>query len=372
MKRVVLPAVLGLAFSLCIFGSVARASTVGALFTMTNRAHGNEIIAFGRDQAGELSFLTRYPTGGRGTGASLGNAGGLAMTTDGHFLLAVNAGTNDVSVFGVQGDVLHLIDREPSGGKMPISVTESRHVVYVLNAGSLVGGKDSITGFRLGLGGQLMQIANSTRPLSQASTGPAQVGFDETGHALVVTEKNTNLIDTYTVHADGVVDGPFTHMSRAPTPFGFAFDNQNQLLVSDAGAKVAGASGLSSYTVDPGPGLAPITPFSPNNQTASCWVAVSRDGTIAFTANTGSGTVSGFHISLNGVLMPLNNGMPLASTGAGSAPIDMGQSSDGHFLYVLAAGTGTISVFLEHQSGRLDSQAGISGLPLSVDGLIAF
>ena len=372
MKRVALPAVLALAVAICTFGTVARANTAGALFTMTNNANGNLVVAFARDQEGQLSLLHRYPTDGKGAGVPLGNASGIAMTTDGRFLLVVNAGSNDVSVFGINGATLHLIDREPSGGKMPISVTESRHIVYVLNAGGNVGGKDTINGFQLGFGGKLMPISGSMRPLSAASTGPAQVGFSLDGRDLVVTEKNTSLIDIYTVRADGLVDGPFSHGSGAPTPFGFTFDLEDHLLVSDAAAKMQNAAGLSSYTIDPGHGLQPISAFSPDNQTAACWVVVTRDGTTAFVANTGSGTISGFHDTLNGVLMPLNGGMPLASTGAGSGPIDMAQSHDGRFLYVLDGGAGAISAFSEHAGGQLGSQLGVSGLPLSVNGLVGF
>jgi len=363
---------LGLIYSLFAVTNVAQARTVGGLFTMTNDANGNAVVAFSRDQDGQLSFLHAYPTGGRGTGMSLGNASGMTLTTSGRYLLVVNAGSNNVSVFGVHGDTLSLVERESTGGKMPISVTESRGFVYVLNAGGNVGGKDSIVGFKLGFGGKLMPLAGSMRPLSQASTGPAQVGFSGGGQNVIVTEKNTNIIDTFVVRADGLLNGPFMHMSKAPTPFGFAFDLRGHLLVSDAGAKQQGAAGLSSYTVDPGHGLAPITPFSPDGQTAACWVAVSKDGTIAFVANTGSGSVSGFHDSFNGVLAPLNNGSPLAMLGASSAPIDMAQSSDGRFLYVLESGIGAISVFTEHAGGQLSPMVGVSGLPLSVDGLIAF
>ncbi len=59
MKRVALPAVLALAVAICTFGTVARANTAGALFTMTNNANGNLVVAFARDQEGQLSLLHR-------------------------------------------------------------------------------------------------------------------------------------------------------------------------------------------------------------------------------------------------------------------------------------------------------------------------
>jgi hypothetical protein len=40
--------------------------------------------------------------------------------------------------------------------------------------------------------------------LSADATGPAQVSFDKTGETVIVTEKATNQIDTYTVGKNGV------------------------------------------------------------------------------------------------------------------------------------------------------------------------
>ena len=105
------------------------------------------------------------PTGGMGTGGGLGNAGALALSENGQWLIAVNAGSNDVSVFRVLGDKLQLTDRAGSGGLMPISVTIDRHIVYVLNDG----GTANISGFILDPAGKLHSIAGSTRALSSAA-----------------------------------------------------------------------------------------------------------------------------------------------------------------------------------------------------------
>jgi 6-phosphogluconolactonase len=60
----------------------------------------------------------------------------------------------------------------------------------VLNAGV----PNTITGFTVD-DGVLTPLADSTRPLSDASTSPAQVGFDDTGTSVIVTERATNRID---------------------------------------------------------------------------------------------------------------------------------------------------------------------------------
>ena len=56
--------------------------------------------------------------------------------------------------------------------------------------------------------------------------GPAQVEFSPRGNLLVVTEKMTNKIDTYTVGRRGLAEGPMVHNSVGITPFGFEFDRR--------------------------------------------------------------------------------------------------------------------------------------------------
>jgi hypothetical protein len=73
---------------------------------------------------------------------------------------------------------------------------------YALNGARRSGGpnalSDSITGFRL-RNGQLFPIAGSIRALSTTAVGPAQIEFTPDGGTLVVTEKNTNNIVTFTI-----------------------------------------------------------------------------------------------------------------------------------------------------------------------------
>src|SRR6266700_2583036 len=133
-------------------------------------------------------------TNGKGaTGLAGSNQGGLALSNDGKTLLVVNAGTNDISVFQVNQDGLVFTDKTGSGGTFPISVTVHQKWVYVLNTGGTerVG---NIAGFNLSDDGQLSAIPGSIQPLS-GTTAPAQISFNPTGSALVVTEKSTSLID---------------------------------------------------------------------------------------------------------------------------------------------------------------------------------
>ena len=87
------------------------------LFTMTNAAAGNQVVAFGRTAEGLLTAATRHDTGGLGTGRGLENQGAVALSGDHALLLAVNPGSDDVSVFRVSQRGLELTDRAPAGGR---------------------------------------------------------------------------------------------------------------------------------------------------------------------------------------------------------------------------------------------------------------
>ena len=79
------------------------------------------------------------------------------------------------------------------------------------------------------------------------------MSFDPRGGTLVVTEKATNLIDTYEVDGEtGLATGPNPQASAGTTPFGFAFDRRGHLIVSEAFGGAADQSAVSSYEVDDG------------------------------------------------------------------------------------------------------------------------
>jgi 6-phosphogluconolactonase (cycloisomerase 2 family) len=166
-----------------------------------------------------------------------------------------------------------------------------------------------------------------------AGSAPAQVSFTPDGSQLVVTEKNSNTIDTFAVGRDGRAGAAVSHASSGATPFGFDFDRQGDLIVSEAHGGPGGTSALSSYGVSGG-ALSPISSSVPNGQAAACWVLVSRSNRFAFTANTGSGTVSSYRLASDGSVTLLDG----AAQTVGGAVIDLAQSQNGRFLYSLTAG----------------------------------
>ena len=137
---------LSLFLSLCGFAAPAVADNYGTgqVFTMTNAAGGNAILIFNHHPQQGLVGAGSVATGGDGTGAGLGNQGGVILSKHHRWLYAVNAGSDSVSVFRVRKGGLTLIDTIPSDGSQPVSLTRHGNLLYVLNAGS-----DSIAGFTI-------------------------------------------------------------------------------------------------------------------------------------------------------------------------------------------------------------------------------
>ncbi|HXV64686.1 MAG TPA: beta-propeller fold lactonase family protein [Vicinamibacteria bacterium] len=354
---------------LCLFVATAdakerRRSFSGAVYTATNAPSGNEILIFDRLADGRLVPAGASGTGGLGTGTGLGNQGGLILTGDEKWLLAVNAGSDEISVFRVRRRGIQLVDVEPSNGSMPISLTEDDGLVYVLNAGS-----DSITGFWLERDGNLSPISGSTRLLSGSGAGPAQISFDPRGKILVVTEKATNNIVTFEVGRNGLPGNAQVQDSNGETPFGFAFGKRGQLFVSEAFGGAPEASAVSSYDVGRDGEIETISASVGTTETAACWVVVTGDGRFAYTTNTGSGSISGYSIEFDGEIELLDDDGRTGETGSGSSPIDM--SIAGRFLYSLNGGTGTIGVFRISHDGSLVRLPFASSLPAGVNGLAA-
>jgi 6-phosphogluconolactonase len=338
--------------------------TAGAVFVMTNAADRNEIIAYQRNTDGSLEEGRRFPTGGRGSGGTtdpLGSQGSLTLTQDYAFLLAVNAGSGDVSVFRVHGANLSLVDRVPCGGSEPVAVAQHGNLVYVVNAG----GTSNVTGFRLDHSGRLRPISDSIAFLSTGNSGAASSSLSPDGQFLLVTEKVTNNVDAFHIQIDGTLGPINVNPSGGPGAFAVAFAPNGTALVSETGPTGGhNASALSSYAVQPNGTLTAISQSVPTLGAATCWQAVTPDGRWVYTDNTGTSTISGFSIAKNGALAPLS-GTVVATLPAGSTNLDLAVSANSKFLYTLDSGTGTVSIFGINQDGSLTSLGDVGGLSAS-------
>lgn len=342
-------------------------NSVGQVFTMSNAVAGNAVLAFSRSADGSLRAVGTYATRGTGTGAGLGNQGGVALDEDGNTLVVVNAGSNEITAFRVRDNgSLDFIDKASSGGTMPISVTISRDLVYVLNAG----GTGNIAGFELDHG-RLSPLRNSSRPLGGTAVGPAQISFDPSGKNLVVTEKATNRLTTYSVDRHGLASAPTTTASSGTTPFGFAFTNSGALIVSEAFGGAPDGSAVSSYALASNDRWAAVSASVPTTETAACWIAVTENGKFAYTTNAGSGTITGYAVK-RGALDRLDADGVTANIGAGSAPSEMAFSRNSKFLYTLAGGLHSIVAYSVSNDGSLTPiGGGVTGLPNAANGLAA-
>ena len=139
-----------------------------ALFVQTNNTTANQVMVYDRAWNGTLTFVASYTTGGAGATAAgatadpLASQGSLVSADHGRLLLAVNAGSNTVSLFRVRGDRLRLQQVIGSGGAFPVSIAVYRDWVYVLNAGGSGLGARLLAERRPPLAHALARTARST------------------------------------------------------------------------------------------------------------------------------------------------------------------------------------------------------------------
>ena len=346
----------------------------GAVYVLTNQVE-NTVAVFRRTTDGHLNAAGEFSTGGAGNPVAippdpptdpLASQGALVFGSGNQFLFAVNAGSNEISVLSVGRTGLDLVDVVDSGGVRPISLTVHDNLLYVLNEG----GTPNITGFTVGNDGTLTPLAGSTQPLiGGTGADPAEVSFNTDGTLLIVTEKLGNRLDTYIVDQNGLPSAPIANASSGMTPFGFSFNNDDSLIVSEAFGGAPNQSAASSYSSDQTGVLSVISGSVPNSQTASCWVMIPNNGMRAIVSNTGSGTISTYDINGNGMLT-LGNAVA-ANLGPNSAPRDMALSVNGQILFVQTEGGQSVAVFHIENSGALTPIDTAAGLPFGAQGIAA-
>src|SRR5437899_875479 len=129
----------------------AGSPVLGHAYVNGNTAGANTVDVLDRHADGSLTQAagSPVPIGGAGLGAGLGSQGAIEASPDGRFLLAVDAGSNEISVLRLGRDGVPTLVGQPvpSGGVEPVSITVSpAGLVYVANIGA---GGSNYTGFRL-------------------------------------------------------------------------------------------------------------------------------------------------------------------------------------------------------------------------------
>jgi 6-phosphogluconolactonase len=328
--------------------SASRFDVVGHAYVNDNTAGVNTIAAFDRHADGRLTPVPGSPfaTGGAGTGSAIGSQGSLQEAGDGRYLLAVDAGSNQISVLRIKldGALAPVPDAVVgSGGVQPVSIAVHHRLVYVANAGN--GGTD-YTGFRLSRRGHLRPIPGSTVSLPDGSQ-PGDVLFNRDGTNLVGTRVGTSLIDSWSVGRRGRLTAapgsPFA--AQGPGPFGSEFSptNAHQLFVSNAHGGANNGT-VSAFRVSHDGTLDSIgsSPFA-DLQTAPCWVEISHDGRYLFAVNTAVPSISRYAITDDGSLRLIGS-TPFRNP-ASLSPVDARLSPDGGTLWVVGSKGVTVSGF---------------------------
>jgi 6-phosphogluconolactonase (cycloisomerase 2 family) len=320
-----------------------------AVFVQTDNTAGNQVIAYHRAGDGVLRPAGAYSTGGVG-GILAGSAvdhtasqGSLTYDPWHSLLYAVNAGSNTVAVFAVNGDRLALRQVIGSGGTFPVSVAVRGDLVYVLNA--LNGG--SVQGYRV-LGSSLVALPGSSRALGldptatpQFTNTPGQVAFTPDGSQLIVTTKaNGNDIDVFGVGFSGYLSAePVVNSEPGTVPFAISFDEAGHLVIAEAGTNALATFALGGH------GTLSLLDAVGTGKAATCWVAPA--GPFLFASNAGSADESGFTSSASGQLTLLG------ATGTDAGTVDASAAAGGRFLYVQAGGAGIVDEFGVGAGGSL-------------------
>jgi 6-phosphogluconolactonase (cycloisomerase 2 family) len=359
----------------------------GHVYVLNNDLSGsNSITVFNREEDGSLKLQGTTPIGGLGslTAFADGTQGSLILTNDeGKRLFAVDAGSDQISVANVRAGHLSLAGVFSSGGVGPISLAYRDGLLYVLNAANGSTSSANVAGFKVDDEGNLRAIPGATQLLSIAHPNPAQIQIDPSGHWLLVTEKLTNLIDVFRIHANGSLSALTSYPSTGVYPFGMAFNpaRPNEFIVDDGfgsgGSPPIGA--VTAYRLAYGTVSLVNGPVS-DFQIAPCWMVITNDGHFAYTSDADSHTISGYSIGEGGAISLLSANGITGSTPSDTFPLEESLSSNSHFLYVLDSRLllkppelATLSGFQVNSDGSLTPVVNPANfvLPFSTIGLAA-
>ncbi|MEO1231542.1 MAG: hypothetical protein AAFZ18_21800, partial [Myxococcota bacterium] len=395
-------------------GAPRTPEPAGGVFAMTNRPEGNSVVSYSRRRDGTLQYIGEFSTGGAGTTEFDGGEGldplisayALEHSEDQRFLLAVNAGTDTLSVLRVEDDLsLGLVDVAPTGGAGhagPNSIAVHGALVYVSNItrenpdGSplFVGEPDqqgSLQGFWLGADGRLRPVG----PPRDLGNRPSAVRFSADGNHLIVASinagssalspANNDELTVFGVETDGSLTLQPTGSAASTNPGNPAGRNLPSAIgfevVEDASGRdvvvvtearefradgtppvfpglqngsvstfVLDASGqLTNGQLDLQTATNPDGSFVDGDRTA-CWIAFSGDGDYFWVSNALDSSLSSFSFGADGSVSLVN-----AVAAEGTRP----QSTDPAVAF--ATTDGFIDVDVSNDGSFLYQLYGLSG-----------
>jgi DNA-binding beta-propeller fold protein YncE len=341
-----------------------------AVFVQTNDPAGNSVVVYDRADDGALLPAGVYPTDGLGGALDgavvdhLASQGSLVLDRADRLLYAVNAGSNTISVFGVNGDRLALRQVVSSGGTFPVSLTVRGDLIYVLNARDGA----SVQGY-IRVGDHLVAVPQWRRNLGLDQSfentpteflhSPGQVAFTPDGsHLLVTTKANGNDVYVFGVDRWGALSTSPVVNSAGAVPFAMAFDRSGHLVLTETGTDT-----IVSFDVRTDGGLRLVSAV-PTEQAASCWIALAGPG-LLYVSNAGSATESE-------IADEAGNLTDVGNAPADPGTIDAAGSSNGRFLYVETGAHNIVDEFAIGHGGTLTSIGSVAvPAPVGSEGIAA-
>lgn len=367
--------VLALFFALSAFGkNTADAVTPSGLVYVesnTPAPEGNSILAFRRDDAGNLSPVPGSPfaTGGAGVGnmdlvsGQRDSDQNLVLSSDGTRLFAVNSGSNDVSVFNILSDG-GLVPVQgspfPSNGFNPVSVGLAGNYLYVAHKG-VEGGLPSYTGLLVSADGRLAPVFGATIEVPVGSS-PSQALVAGGGSFLMGADFGSGLLQSFDILADGAL-AQHTPQSLPvdSVPLGLQ-EHPNQPLIY---VGFVSTNELGVYSYDDAGDLTFLRAVE-NSGRAICWIALNSAGTCLYTSNTGDNSISSYNLA--DASRPVEIQRTVFESDGG--PFQIGMDSTSTFLYVVSQpfgpGANTLHVLRADASSCLLAEVPTSPLRLPV------
>lgn len=401
-------------------------STVGAvadptIYTVTNKADGNTVVAYTRGADGTYALLGEYATGGTGTGDleipalkkddthpllngddPLISANSIEATEDGRHVIAVNPGDATVSLLAVGPDMaLTLVNTAPASDPFPVSIAARGEVVIVASVGPN-NGAGSIAAFRIE-GGELRAVDGSRRDLGAR---PSTVRFNTDGRHVIVNELVTGKIHAFAV-ADGTLseepvstfDSPRAEGRFHAIPVGFEVTRRGEfdvVLMSEArfltpefelrpgdGSVVQSplyswqTGSLSTYALSDQGELSLISgdvltgDAVEGGELSNCWVVLGPDDRTLWSINPLSSSYSAYDIGDDGTAT-LTDARALKIEPEMLFFGDAALSPDGDEIFQLLSNTGQVMIIAIGADGHLRPTQILSGLPrLGAYGMLA-
>jgi 6-phosphogluconolactonase (cycloisomerase 2 family) len=335
-----------------------------SIYVYTNDSPGfgpNTVSALRLNTDNTLSPIAGTPfytggSGGSGFYGSLRNA----LSPDGQFLFASNAGSGDVSVFSINPSdgVLMLLPGSPfpTGGSgvvgISLSVTPDGKFLYASDAGS-----NTITAFRVSSHGSLTMVGS---PIA-AGGAPDGTKVTPDGKFLAVALASGNQVAMFDIGPDGsltpVHGSPFTGLGSGIIT-SVEVNCGGNLLFADS---LTSTATVQVFGIDADGVLGSIagSPFQAGVGDGSNVVLLSPDNSTLFNSNQftngGAGSITDFHVAADGSLS-LVLGSPFTTTG-GLIPSGMAISRDGSLLFV-ANLSSKVGVFTVGSDGTLTQVPG--------------